>query len=327
MTRTRRALAAVVAAGALTLTGCGLEERIVHLQPAPTENADVGAPLRAEAAEQIAARVLAQASEATSTEERQAILVGPALRVAEARATRAGAPSSEQSDVVVPAAPVVLAVSSGQEWPRAILAATLDEATQVQSLHALVSTGPTDQFKVYATAPMLAGTSVPGLGEFADGATFESSTIEEAIPASEIFADYAEGIAFPKPATVTTVAVDDPYATSLRRNAEAQVAALGDLGSIAQTHSPTTDSIISFATADGGVIAFGQLVRTDRVVLSDQAKELKIEDELMQELSGKEVVTKDFTAEFLENLVFVAPTDSPAGLIGAEEVVLGAEGS
>jgi hypothetical protein len=327
MTRSRRALAAVVAAGALTLTGCGIEERIVHLQPAPTENAEVGAPLRAEAAEQISARVLAQVAEAATTEERQAILVGPALRVAQARAARDTAASTEPADVVVPSAPAVLAVSSGQDWPRAILAATLDEATQVQSLHVLVSTGPTDQFKVYATAPMLPGTSVPGLGEFTDGATFESATKEEAIPASEVFADYAQGITFPRPATVTAVAVDDPYSTSLRRNAQAQADALGELGAVAQTHVPITDSIMSFETADGGVIAFGQMVRTDRVALSDQAKELQIEDETLQELSGKEVVTSDFTAEFLENLIFVAPAGTPAGLIGAEEVVLRAEGS
>ena len=326
MTRARSALAAVIAAGALSLTGCGIEERIVHLQPAPTEDAAV-APLRAEAAEQIAARVLGQAAEATSTEERQAILVGPALRVAEARATRDAATSAEQPDVVLPDTPAVLAVSSGQDWPRAILAATFDEATQVQSLHVLVSTGPTDQFKVYATAPMLAGTSVPGLGEFAHGATFESATAEEPIAASEVFADYAQGITFPRPATVTSVAVDDPYATSLRRNAQAQADALGDLGAVAQTHIPIADSIMSFETADGGLIAFGQMVRTDRVALSDQAQELKIEDETLVELSGTEAVTSEFTAESLENLIFVVPAGTPAGLIGAEEIVLRAAGS
>jgi hypothetical protein len=327
MTRSRRLLAALLSAGVLTLAGCGIEERIVHLQPAPTENAEVGAPLRAEAAERIAARVLGQAAEATSTEERQAILVGPALRVAQARAARDDAASSDPAAVVVPTVPTVLAVSSGQDWPRAILAATLDEATQVQSLHVLVSTGPTDQFKVYATAPMLPGTSVPGLGEFADGATFESATAEESIPASQLFADYALGITFPRPASVSSVAVDDAYATSLRRNAEEQADALGDLGAVAQTHVPIADSVMSFETADGGLIAFGQMVRTDRVALSEQAKELKIEDETLQELSGKEVVTRDFTAEFLENLILVAPAGTPAGLIGAEEVVLRAEGS
>jgi hypothetical protein len=62
MRRTRSLLAASIAAGALFLTGCGVEERIVHLQPAPTENSAVGAPLRTEAAEQITARVLAQSA-------------------------------------------------------------------------------------------------------------------------------------------------------------------------------------------------------------------------------------------------------------------------
>lgn len=327
MSRMRRALAATLTAGVLTMTGCGIQDRIVHLQPAPTENAEVGAPLRADAAERIAARVLAQASDAGTTELRQAILVGPALRVAEARATQSDAAPSEQTDVVVPEPPTVLAVSSGQDWPRAILAATFDDVTQQQLLHILVSTGPTDQFRVYGTAPMLAGTSVPGLGEFSDGAAFASATADTPIPASTVFGDYAKGVTFPRPAAVTTVAVDDVYATSLRRNAEAQAEALGDLGAVAQTHVPIADSIMSFETADGGVITLGQMVRTDRVALSDKAKELNITDPRLQELSGKEVVTKDFTAELLENLIFVAPAGAPATLIGAEEIVLRASGS
>lgn len=327
MSRLRGALAATVTAGVLTLTGCGVQDRIVHLQPAPTENAEVGAPLRAEAAERIVTRVLAQASEADTTELRQAIMVGPALRVAEARATQPESATSEQPDVVVPEAPTVLAVSSGQDWPRAILAATFEDTTQQQMLHILVSTGPTDQFKLYGTAPMLAGTAVPGLGELADGSAFASATADTPIPASTVFGDYATGITFPRPAAVTTVAVDDVYATSLRRNAEAQVEVLGDLGAVAQTHVPIADSIMSFETADGGFITLGQMVRTDRVALSDQAKELNITDPRLQELSGKEVVTQDFTAEFLENLIFVAPAGAPATLIGAEEIVLRATGS
>ena len=327
MTRARRIAAALTAAGVLALTGCGIEERIVHLQPAPTENAEVGAPLRAEAAERIAARVLTGVAEAETSEERAALATGPALRVLNARGAQSASGDDASAAVVVPSAPTVLAVSEGQDWPRAILAATLDETTQVQSLHVLVSTGPTEPFRLYATAPMLGGTSVPSLGEFADGAAFEVATAEAAIPASQVFSDYAAGITFPKPAQVDSVKVDDPYATSLRTNAQEQVDVLGELGAVAQSHTPIADSILSFATADGGYISFGQMVRSDRVALTDEAQELNVEDDRLQELSGEEVVTDSFTAEHLENLVLVVPAGAPGELIGAEEIVLRAEGT
>lgn len=326
MTRTRRALAAVVAVGALTLTGCGIEERIVHLQPAPTENAEVGAPLRVEAAEQIAARVLSQAAAAEGQEERAAIHVGPALRVADVRAERE-VQAEEAVDVVTPPAPAVLAMSRGQEWPRAILAATLDSATQTQHLHVLVSTGPTDQFKLYATAPMLPGASVPGLGELAEGTTFAAAAPDAPIEASAVVEEYAKGLAFPDPAETTVVAVDDPYAESLQRNATEQDEAFADLADLARSHAPIADSVLSFETVDGGRIIFAQMVRKAVITLTDEAKELKIEDQSLQDLSGKEVVTESFTSEHLENVLFVAPAEGPAGLIGAEEVLLRAEGS
>jgi len=69
------------------------------------------------------------------------------------------------------------------------------------------------------------------------------------------------------------------------------------------------------------------MVRTDKVALSDKAKELKIQDGTLQRLSGKKVVTKEFTADSLENLILVAPKGSPAHIVGAEEITLRAEGT
>ena len=326
MRAARRTLAAVLVAGSLTLSGCGIEERIVHLQPAPTENSQAGAPLRVEAAEQIAARVLAQAAAATTEEERAAVTVGPALRVANARAART-APTAPTADVVTPQAPTVLAMSRGTAWPRAILAATLDEATQTQYLHVLVSGGPTEQFVLYATASMLPGATVPGLGELGEGTSFAASSGEEPIEGSVVVEEYANGLAFPDPAETSVVTVDDTYAESLRSNAAKQAEAFGDLATLSVTHAALPDSLVAFGTADGGRLIFAQMTRTSAITLGEDAKELKIEDEALQTVSGTSVVTESFTVEHLENVVFVAPAEGLAGLIGAEEVLLRAEGS
>src|SRR5690606_15084327 len=152
---------ATALAAAVTLSGCGVQNSIVHLQPAPTENVETGAPLRLDAAERIATRVLGNVAAAATTEERSQYLVGPALRVEGMRAERGLGSEESAPELVVPSAPTILAMSQGQDWPRAILAATLDEGTSVQHVHVLVSSGPTDQFKLYATATMLPGTSIP----------------------------------------------------------------------------------------------------------------------------------------------------------------------
>lgn len=327
MTRTRRILAASALATALVLTGCGVEERVVHLQPAPTENSTVGAPLRQDAAEQIAARVLTQAAAADTTEAREAIYVGPALRIAALRQERAEGTTEPPAELVLTQRPTILAMSRGSEWPRAILAATLDEATAVQHLHVLVSSGALDPFKIYATATMLPGSSVPSLGPIDDGVGFEVATEEEPIEASAIVADYAKALAFPEPATVETVGIDDAYAQSVVRNAKEQQASLGDLGALTQSRAPIPTSVVAMSTSNGGVVVFGQMTRTDTITLTDKAKELAIGNTVLQELSGKTVVTKNFTTASLENFIFVAPPSGAASLIGAEEHYISAEGT
>lgn len=327
MNRTRRLLAASAAASAIILSGCGVQDSIVHLQPAPTENSEVGAPLRADAAQQIATRVLTEASAADTQEAIDTIYVGPAHRVATLRQARAGESNHPAPELVLTQQPTVLAMSRGSAWPRAILAATLDEGSSVQHLHVLVSSGATDRFKVYATAKMLPGTSVPALGDVGDGVGFEVATEEQPIAASTVVDDYAQALAFPTPAAVETVGIDDAYAQSVIRNAQAQQESLGDLGDLTQSHAPIPDSVVSMTTTDGGAVVFGQMIRTDTITLSDQAEELAIGDPVLQELSGTTVVTSEFTTRSLGNFIFVVPGGGAATLIGAEEGYLEAAGT
>lgn len=326
MTGLRRVLTVLAAAGALTLSGCGVGERIVHLQPAPTENAEVGAPLRVETAERIAARVIGQAEAAGGDEERAAVLVGPALRVATARAARSG-PVAQTPDVTTGPAPTILAMSRGQEWPRAILAATLDAATQTQQLHVLVSTGPTDQFRLLASASLLPGATVPAIGEVTDGTTFAAAAPDAPLETSALVDEYARGLAFPQPGETSVVAVDDTYAQSLQRNATQQQEAFTTLATLTRTHTTIPDSVVSVETADGGHIVFAQMTRLAVISLTEEAQEVTIEDQTLRDLSGTESVTESFTTEHLENVLFVAPAEGLARLVGAEEILVRAEGS
>lgn len=320
-------LLATAAIAALTLTGCGIPDRVVHLQDAPTGDSTVGAPLREESAASIAARVLADVANASTSEERKAVMMGPALRVHNARATQQSDSDAAVSDIMVAETPDVLAVSSGNDWPRSMLVTTLDPQTEVQSLHVLLSQSPEDQFTMVASGTMLPGMSVPSLGEYARGAEFEIAIVQTPVTGAELIDEYAAGLAFPSPADVTKVSLDDPYAQSLAANTTALNKSLDDLANVTQTHTPVTDSIVTVRTQDGGMVVFGQMLRDDLVRLTDKAKELKIPDATLRRLSGKEVVTKSFSYESLENVILVAPAEGPATLIGAEEILRAAEGT
>ena len=148
----RRALSRLVASttllGALVLAGCGTSDALVGLHPAPAEQT-AAAPLDTEGATAVAARLLAakeatvEGDEKAAAAARAEVLTGDALRVANAEAAR-GATTPEATDLAAPAEPTIVAQSQGRQWPRAILASTLDEATEhpVAARHGLRQARP-----------------------------------------------------------------------------------------------------------------------------------------------------------------------------------------
>ena len=66
------------------------------------------------------------------------MLTGDALTVADAQAARAAA-QPEGTELAPEPKPTIVAQSQGRQWPRAILASTLDETTNTQWLHAMIS--------------------------------------------------------------------------------------------------------------------------------------------------------------------------------------------
>ncbi|PRY62874.1 hypothetical protein BCF74_10381 [Knoellia remsis] len=330
---TRRTLTTTIAAAALVagLTGCGVGSAVVGLHDAPAERKDV-APLNVDGAETVAARVLASASAARSAtgagaaKAQSAVLAGSALSQAQA-ATKVGsapkaAPLSKGAD------PQVIAISQGQQFPRAILAATLDEASKTQTLHVLLSGKATEPFKVYASVDMLAGTSVPALGDLAAGAPLAKPTDKAGgtLAPQAALAAYAAAINYPKPTANKAVATKDAYATRLRTTAEAQAKALNGLATLTQVHTLDPKSVIAFRLADGGTVTFGQLARKDTITATAKAKELKIPAKYSK-LVGKTTATKNIVINNLESIVMVVPPKGAARTVAADEQVVSGSAS
>ncbi|EAP99862.1 hypothetical protein JNB_06824 [Janibacter sp. HTCC2649] len=313
---------------AASLTGCGLGASIVGVHDAPAERTDT-APLNVDGAGNVAARVLdaavaaraAKGAEATTLQP--TVLAAAALAQAQA-ATRIGAVAS--SDPLQKSSnPKVVAISRGKAWPRAILVGTLDEASKTQTLHVLMSTAPADPFKVYASVPMLPGTSVPAMGDLASGSPLVKATDKSGAPMAPeaALATYAGALNYPKPTASKEVTTADAYATALRTSAAGQVKSLGKLAYFSQRHTSVPQNIIAFRLADGGTVTFGQLTRLDVISTSKAAKELVIPASYSK-LVGKTKATSSVSITSLENIIMVIPAKGAATAVGADEQLVSA---
>lgn len=337
MSRRRRPLPIRLAvcaatAGALVLSGCGAQEALVGLHPAPPE-ASSSAPLDAEGAGAIATRLLSQA-EAVAAQKGKAgdaarakVLAGDALTVANAAAARGAAAAPPQSLDVGPA-PSVVGQSQGREWPRAILAATLEASTNVQYLHVLVSTAPADPFRVVSQVSMLAGSELPALAAASEGAPMLEVTRAGGLPASpkDVVTAYAAALAHPRPKVSDLVTTTDPFAVALKASAAAQSKDLGALGTLTQVHTPDFTGAVSFRLADGGAVTFVLMRRTDTYKASAKTKELTLPADLAA-VAGKKKVTS--TAQFgsLEPIAMVLPPTSGASeAIAASDLLVSGKG-
>jgi hypothetical protein len=317
-----------LAAAALLLAGCGTQDALVGLRPAPVEQTAAAAPLDAQGATAVATRLLtavdapAEGDAKAAAAARRAVLRGDALTVADARAAGRAPAQAPAAGLATPAKPTVLAQSQGRDWPRAILATTLDERTSTQVLHVLLSEKPDQPFRVTASVPMFGGAKLPALGDPTKGSPLLDTSAKNGLASvpKDAVAEYAKALATPKPKATNAVQMDDPFATALRTSAAAQTKALGKLATLSQVHEPLLEQAVSFRLADGGAVTFGLMRRTDTVTLKPAAKELVLPAEYAK-VTGKQKATKSFTLSNLEPLVMVVPAAGKAQVIGATELL------
>lgn len=322
--RRRTALVASAALGLGLLSGCGLPERVVGLHDAPVEQTS-GAPYSEAAAADIVARGLAQADRAfasadSNAKARKAILTGPALRAAEV----SNRFEQEQPTLTTREAPQVLAISAGRGWPRHILATT--KIASVQYLHVLLADGPTTPYKLWVSAPMLPGTSLPALPPIADGVDLVEGRDGVAASTQTVLTAYGRLLDVPTTLKSSkTVADDDAYAVALREASAAQKKALGALGTFTREHHAVAEDTLAFRLADGSAVAFGQMTRTDRLAPTAKAKRLDLPSDLAK-LADTKSVTESLRLRWLMTTIMVIPTQGQATIVGVGEQLRGISG-
>jgi hypothetical protein len=323
---TRAALAALLTLG---VAGCGLPAAVVGIHDAPREQPATAA-LDRQGAEAITIRVLDAAAKARGTtgaaaaDAQAAVLTGTALASAQMAAAVAAKLGTPAAEVTAPLErtepPKVLAVSRGQQWPRAILASTLDAGQGRQYLHVLVSAAPEQPFKLAASVPMLAGATLPALGDLTAGAPLVAPDDKAGmvLAPSAALSAYAAALGYPTAKASALVATDDQFTTGLRATRTAQVNSLGALASLAQVHNPVPRELLSFRLADGGAVVFARLDRSDTITVKPAAKELVLPANYAK-LVGAAKASSLVYLQGMEEIVLVIPATGKATVIGAAE--------
>jgi len=312
----------LVAVLGLSLTGCGLPDRVVGLHDAPGEKTS-GAAYAEAAALSIVTRVLTAADAAFASSDaarktRRTVLTGPALRSAEVENRF----EDRSASLRTRGKPTVLGISAGRDWPRHILATTLVDG--VQELHVLRANSPTSPYKLLITAPMLPGASLPTLPPLAEGITVVAGDKGLAASPTEVLTAYGQLLNVPtKTKTSKIVTTKDAYAAAVAQATAAQQKALGTLGTFTRTNKPATETL-SFRLADGGALVFGQLARTDQLAPTSKAKRLDLPANLAK-LAKTKSVTESLRLNWLMSAIAVVPTSGAATVIGVGEQLRGIE--
>ena len=321
---------AAVSVLSLALAGCGVGTGLVGVHDAPAQ-VRTTAPISAESAETIAARVLTKAAEAAAAKPAEAqelrteALTGSALAVANAASRLESGAAAAPAPLTRTEPPKVLAVSRGTSWPRLILvqSATGDGGAV---LNLLVSPDARTPFRLSAAAPMQPGASVAALDSLSAGSPVVTDGADLPVQPGALLKEYAASLAYPKPATAKDVDSADPFSAAIRAHAGEQAKTFGKLAALKQVHTVEPDNTVAIALRGGGALVFGLMERTDTITLGKGGKSLTPSTDF-QRLVGKKTLTKSATLRTYETVVFTVPAEGKASVVAADEVLFSAKGS
>jgi hypothetical protein len=332
--RSRRAPRLVAALGTVALaaglSGCA---SIAGVTDAPT--ATVGGVLSAAQAQSLAARVVQtaqQAAEAPGSDGdalRDTAYTGDALVAAKADAKLASTLTQDQKDALTltTAAPSVLAVSSGDSYPRVMVVQTTRAKSGLPVLSLLTTPDARTPFKIAVSAPMLPSSEVPAFDQMTQGApVLGDSASGLAVDPDQLLAAYAASLAFPAPAAAADRSfTDDAFAAKLRQAAKAQSDALSGVGSFTQQHQ-AKDVVGGLRLAGGkGALVFTVLTRKD--TLLNRTQGTITPSPQFQALTGLTTIKAEAVQDSLEMVLFVIPGSGQAQVVGAEEHLVSASGT
>jgi len=336
MTRRARAMvvSAVTVVTVVSLTGCGLGNKVLGIRDAPTANT-TSAPMTAGKANDIVVRAFTAAQQAeTSTGDESASALktaytGEALKAATARIKLADIkPSVADSPVLAPQQPRLLSVPRGFGYPRVIVAQTTPAEGRLPILHLLTSPDAATPYRISMSATMLLDSKIAGFDPVSKGSPLVTSGTGLAVAPAALLTAYAAGLAFPAKTDSEPLFTADPFAAQVRGSVAAVAKAVTTQANVFQGHKVVPNSVFAVGQANGDALVFGVMERTDTFAVKSGESVNTTGNKAFVALSGKKSIFKESKVTTAEFVVFVVPRSSgQATLVGASEQVVAGSGS
>lgn len=313
------------------LSGCSPVEALAGVHPAPTEEANQP-PVTVERAAEVATRVVESAATAEAlpaddagAAARSAALTGTAAEIATARAAYGGATAPTDAALALPDTPELLAIGQGRTYPRAILTTTLDKESNRQYLESSATSSVLEPYRLEHRVPMLPGASLPALPDLASGAPMPSADAADGLVMSPKAAleAYAADLTYPSSTPHEQVDMTDTYAVALLAAQRKQAGDVASLATYAVTQTAIPGSIRTFQLADGSVVMFGRIDRTDTLTAGENTKNLTV-PEAYRAVVGAEEAATSLTLTYAQDVILLIPVagEGKVTLLGVVEQVM-----
>jgi hypothetical protein len=318
---------AVLAAAALTLSGCSPVDRALGIEAntAVLSNRPV---LTAEQASAVAERALGEAERADAlrtAKAARAAYTDLALRLAAPTyvVEKVLAPTTNDSeDVLAPSVALSrVVVTSGRAFPRLLIAIGKPEGAGAPQLSVLRTPDVRTPYRVATRADLLPGAVLPETAASSRGAAVLPADVSGLVSTpTKALADYARLLQTGRSAG--TSFAPDIVVRSVRENAAGQAKGVRAVATYSQVHRPQAQGVHVVRTTDGGALVVAAIDRFDRFTVRKGAGTIKPPAAYTALSRGVAKITKRAEVTTVQVVVMVLPPHGggPARVVGFREL-------
>jgi len=252
-------------------------------------------------------------------------VTGPALAMRTAEYQRATATAGERPPTVLPTDAQVSIVPQTQTWPRVQLVVTEQpDDLQAPRVLVLVQETPRDRYSLWGWARMFPGVSTPRTADPDVGSpVLDPVDADLAMAPSDVLAAYADVLALGDASELAASFAADPFRDSIAATRQALATNVQEIGSVAETYTPTGGPLTVIGTADGEAIVVGTVQTVSTVTITLAQAKLTLSP-YEAALTGVTEATTALARTYTDVLVFRVPragSGAQVQLIAAEAVL------
>ena len=258
-------------------------------------------------------------------------VVGPALAMRAAEYLRDEATGGQRAPTVLPTAPQVEIVPQTTTWPRVQLVVT-EQPDDLQAPRVLIleQATPRDRYALWGWARMFPNAATPRTAEPDRGSpVLPPDDAHLVMPPDQVFGAYADLLANGDASASASSFAADPFRDSVAQSRQALTTNVQEIGTVAETYTPSGPPLTVIGDADGGALVVGSMATVSTVTISLAGAKLSLSP-FESAAAGASEAGTSLARTYTDVLVFHVPaagSGQPVQLIAAEAVLtaVGAE--